>query len=110
MGGIEAANVKGGIGLGIAFVLGLLQHLGEGAMFLLHLGQDVVAGAVENAVDAADLIAGQGLTQRFDDRDTAGHRGLEIEGHAVRFRQPRQLGAMLGQQRLVGRHHMFAGF
>ena len=37
----------------------------------------------ENAVDAADLIARQGLAQRFDDRDAAGHRGLEVEGHAV---------------------------
>jgi hypothetical protein len=109
VGRVEAADVEGGIGFGIAFVLRLFQHLGKGAVLLLHLGQDVVAGAVENTIDAADLIAGERLAQRLDDRDTSRHGRLELEGHGARFRQARQLGAVLGQQGLVGRHDVLAG-
>ena len=61
VGGVEAADVEGGIGFGVALGLGLLQHVGERAVLLLHLRQDVIAGAVEDAVDAADLVGGQRL-------------------------------------------------
>ncbi len=53
VGRVEAADVEGRIGLRVARVLRLLQHLGERAALLLHRRQDVVAGAVEDAVDAA---------------------------------------------------------
>ena len=56
---------------------------------LAHRGQDVVAGAVEDAVDAADPVAGQALAQRLDDRDAAGHRGLEAERRAAAPRRAR---------------------
>ena len=56
VGGVEAADVEGRVGLGVALGLRLREHVGERAMLLLHLRQDVVAGAVEDAVDAADLV------------------------------------------------------
>ena len=37
VGGVEAADVEGGIGLGVALGLRLRQHVGEGALLLLHL-------------------------------------------------------------------------
>ena len=107
--GVEAADVEGGVGLGVALGLRLGQHVGEGAMLLLHLRQDVVAGAVQDAVHAPDLVAGQRLAQRLDDRDAAGHRRLEIEGDAVLLGELGKLGAMLGEQRLVGGDDVLAG-
>ena len=109
VGRVEAADVEAGIGLGIAHLLGLLEHLGERAMILLHLRQDEVAGAVEDAVDAADLVGGQRLAQRLDDGDAAGDRRLEVERDAVLLGELCQLEAVRGQQRLVGGDHVLAG-
>ena len=59
------SDVGGGIGLRVAELLRLLQHGVEiarlaGSHRLVHRGHDVVAGAVQDAVDAADPIAGEG--------------------------------------------------
>ena len=61
VGGVEAADVEGGIGFGVALGLGFLEDVAERAMLFQHLREDVIAGAVEDAVDAADLIGGQAL-------------------------------------------------
>ena len=102
MGGVEAVDVEGRVGLGIAEPLGLLETLGERQPLLLHAGEDVVAGAVEDAVDARDGVAGEPLAQGLDDRDRAAHRGLEIERDAVLLGERGELDAVLGEQRLVG--------
>ena len=69
---------KVGIGLGIALRLRLLQHVGEGPALALHQRQDVVAGAVEDAVDAADVVALQALAHDLDDGNAAGHRASKL--------------------------------
>ena len=51
--GIDAVDVERRIGLGVAQLLRIGEHLGELAAALAHLRQDVVAGAVEDAGDAA---------------------------------------------------------
>jgi len=78
-------------------------------LLLLHLGQDVIAGAIEDAVDARDAVAGEPLAQSLHDRDGGGCRGFEIERDAVLFGQHRELHALLGEQRLVGGDHRLAG-
>ena len=83
MRGVEAANVEGRIGLGIALGLRFLQHIVEGPALLLHLGQDVVAGAVEDAVDARRCRCRPGSRAHLDHRDAAGDRGLEVQRHAM---------------------------
>ena len=83
MRGVETADVEGRIGLGIAEALRLLQTFLEGELLLLHARQDVIAGAVENAIDALDRIAGEPLAQRLDDRNAAGDRRLEGERDMV---------------------------
>ena len=100
---------KRGVGLGVAELLRLGQHLGELAAALAHHREDVVAGAVEDAGDAGDAVAGQALAQRLDDRDAAGHRRLEGQRHAGALGRRGQLGAVHRQQRLVGGHHRLAG-
>ncbi len=89
-------DIEARIGLGVAQRLRLRQHVVEIAPGLAHFAQDVVAGAVQNAVDAADLVAGEALAQRFDDRDAAGHGGLEADRDAGRLGRPGECGAMFG--------------
>ena len=100
--GVVALDVEGRIGLGVAEPLRVLQAVGERQPLLLHARQDVVAGAVEDAVDARDRIAGQRLAQRLDDRDAAGDRRLEVERDALLLGELGERDAVLGEQRLVG--------
>src|SRR5690606_5251165 len=79
MGAVIAFDIEGRIRLGITETLRLGEALLKGQPFALHAREDIIAGAVEDAVDAADRIAGERFTQRLDDRDTAGGRGFEIE-------------------------------
>src|SRR5262249_42804747 len=57
VGGIEAADVEGRIGLGIAELLRLLQASRERQSLLVHPGQDIVAGAAQNAVESLHSAA-----------------------------------------------------
>ena len=73
------------------------------------VGEDVIAGAVEDAVDARHLVGGERLAQRLDDGDAAGDRRLEVERDALLLGELRQLDAVLGEQRLVGGDDVLAG-
>ena len=102
-------DVERRIGLRIAEPLRVLQAVGKRQALLLHAGEDVIAGAVEDAVDARELVADEALAQRLDDRNAARDRGLEIQRHVIALGERRELHAMLRKQRLVGGHHMLAG-
>src|SRR6516225_10597318 len=78
-------------------------------MLLLHLRQDVVAGAIEDAVDATKLIASERLAQRLNDGDAARHRGLELKSNTLLLGEPCQVSAVLGKERLVGGDDTLAG-
>ena len=56
MRGVGAVDVKRRVGFGITQRLRFFQHVGEIAPFLCHFGEDVVAGAVDNARDALDFV------------------------------------------------------
>ena len=56
-----------------------------------------------------DLVGGQALRQGGDDRDAAGDAGLEGDGPAVAAGGVEDLGAVHGQQRLVGGDDVLAG-
>src|SRR3546814_17808033 len=66
--GVDAVNVERGIGLGISEFLRILQHVGEGVSLLFHGGENIIAGAIQYAVDAADRIGGRAFAQALDDR------------------------------------------
>ncbi len=97
MGRVIAFDVESRIGFGIAEPLGFLQAGLEGQAFLLHLGQDVVAGAVHDAVDAGNRVAGQRFAQRLDDRNTAGNSGLIVQQRAILFGNAGKLDAVAWQ-------------
>src|SRR5580700_6316915 len=60
--GVLAFDVEGRIGFRIAEPLRVAQAIVEGGPVLLHGREDVIAGAVEDAVDAGEGIAAETLT------------------------------------------------
>ena len=100
--GVDAFDVEGRVGLGIAQLLRLLERGIERQPLVAHLRQDEVGGAVDDAGDPFDAVGGQAFAQRLDDRDAAGDRRLERDHHALLLRRGEDLGAVRGQQRLVG--------
>ncbi len=106
--GIDAVHVEAGIGLGVARRLRLGQHDVELAAGFAHGGEDVVAGAVEDAVEPRHAVADQALAQCLDDRDAAGDRCLEGQDGALLLGDGGEVGTVHGQQRLVGGDDMLA--
>ena len=102
VGGVDALDVKGGIGLGVTERLRLGEHLGELPPLVAHLGENEVSGAVDDARQPLDAVAGQALAQRLDDGDSPCDGRLEADRDAVLLRQGENFVAELGDQRLVG--------
>ena len=107
--GVDAGHVRRGVRLGVALFLGGLQGGPEGLAPLRHLGEDVVGGAVEDAVDLLDLVGPQAVHQGVQQGDAAAHAGLKEVLHIVRLRQLQKLPAPLRHQLLVGGDHVLAG-
>ena len=105
MPGIPAVDVECRIGLGIAKLDRLRQCLGIIKARLLHPGQDVVARAIENAVDRFDAVADKGIAERLDDRNPSGDRRFKEDRHLMLAGQGKNLLPPLGQQRLVSGDH-----
>ena len=104
-GGVEALDVGGGVGLGVAQGLRLLDGLGEAGAGGVHLVEHEVGGAVDDAEHAAHVVAGERLADRAQDRDGAGHGRLVVEVDVVGVGGGVERRAVLGEQRLVGGDH-----
>ena len=102
MSGVDAFDIEARIGLGIAFLLRLAQHLAKVGTGPLHLGKDVIAGAVEDAVDAGQRIGRRAFAQPLEDGDAARHRRFEGEGCVVDGSGLGQLEPVMRDHRLVG--------
>ena len=98
---IVAVNVQVRRRLGVAQLLGLGEHGAEVRAFELHARQDVIAGAVDDAVKRVDAVADKPFAQRFDDGNAAANARLVIKIRAVFFRGGKKLLAVRGQQCLV---------
>ena len=61
LGGVGAVDVHRRVGFGVAELLGLADDLGEGPGGVGHRAEDVVAGSVENRLDANDFVRRQPL-------------------------------------------------
>jgi hypothetical protein len=106
--GIDAVDVEAGIGLGIAQRLRLVQHFAEVAAGGFHRRQDVIAGAVEHAVDVMDHVGGSPFAQPLDDRNAARDRRFILQGGAGCFGGGGEFDAMVREHRLVGGHQRLA--
>ena len=106
--GIDAVDIKAGISLGKTQRLRIGQHVGKAQPFGFHARQDIIAGAVHQAINAGDAVGGRAFGQALDHRDAAGHRGLILQGQAGFLGRFGQFQAVMGQHRLVGRHQRLA--
>ena len=109
VGGVDAVDVERGFGLGVALLLGLGEDLLERPAVALHRGEDVVAGAVEDADHLVDAVGGEAFADRLDDRDAPADAGLEAQVDAVFFRGGVEFRPVFGEQGLVGGDDRFAG-
>ena len=110
VGRIDALDVEGRIGFCIAQPLRLLENGIKRQTLAPHFGKNEVRRAVDDPGNPFDVIRGQSLTQRLDDRDAPSHRRLERHHDAIFLRGSKNLVTVLGQQGLVGRDHMLAVF
>src|SRR3546814_7476723 len=78
------------------------SDLGEGVSLLFHGGEDIIAGAIQYAVDAADRIGGRAFAQALDDRDASCNSCFIFQGDGRFLRLPGQVNAMMRDHRLVG--------
>jgi len=108
--GVAAVNVHRRIGLGVAASLGFGHSGGIVGALLIHLVEDEIARAIEDRVELQDLVRGEAFADGRDNRDPAGHRGLERNRAAQCTRSIEQLRPVLGQQGLVGGDHVLAAF
>ena len=101
--GIAAIHIVAGVlRLGVAELLGNFQGLVKAHVLALHLRQHEVRRAVDDAADAADMVGGQALVHRGDDRRAAADAGFKQEGRAVLFGKGQQLCAVGCDHLLVG--------
>src|SRR5690606_2997261 len=108
VGGVDAFHVEGRVGLGVAQCLGFLEHVLKGTTFLAHLGEDEIAGAVDDASQPVDAVGGQAFADRLDHRDATGHGGFVGDNHAFLAGAGEDLVAVHGDQCLVGGDHVLA--
>ena len=105
---IVAVDVERRLGLGVALRLRVLEHRRKVRPFELHAGEDVIAGAVDDAVEVGDAVADEAFAQGLDDGNAAADAGLVVKVRAVLPRRGEQLLAVRGEQGLVGGDHRFA--
>ena len=108
MRGVMAVDVERRFGFGVAELLRVGEDFVEIRALEFHAGQDVIAGAVDDAVETGDAIADQPFAQHFDDRDAAGDAGFVVEVCAVLLGDFKQLFAVRGEQCFVGGDDRFA--
>ena len=87
--------------LGVPELLRLSERVVERGATLVHLREDEVGGSVHDSQDSLHPVAGQRLAQRSQQRDRAGNARLEVEIEASCITGLVQLGAVLGEERLV---------
>ena len=107
--GVVPVDVVGRVRLGVSEALRLRQRVRERQARALHAGQDVVAGAVQDALDPPQAVARHALPEPPEDGNPPRHRGLEQQVAAPPVRLAQQRGAGVGDDLLVGGHDGLAG-
>jgi hypothetical protein len=95
---VVTTDVEAGIGFGKAESLRLGEHFWKCAAGRLHLGQDEIAGAVQDSAHRAHAMRDETLAQCLDDRNAAGGGGFEFERYAFAFGEFGEIGAMAREQ------------
>ncbi len=106
VGHVDPVDIEAGVGLGIAEILGALDHHIEELAGALHLRQHVVGGAVHDSVEALDAVRREPLAHGAEDRDATADAGLECHVHTAARGSIEDLLAVESEQGLVGGHHV----
>ena len=78
--GIDSVDIEAVIGFGVAEVFGLLEGSGKIGTRFGHAREDVVGRPVDDAMETEELVGDESFPEDFDDRDTSGDAGFEIDG------------------------------
>ena len=105
---VVAVDIGRRIRLGVTERLRLFQRIGKREPRAVHAGEDVVAGAVQDAGHAQQPIAGEPFPDGANDRNAAGHRRLEQQLALMLPRERQQLDAVRRDELLVGRDDRLA--
>ena len=92
----------------IAFFLGFLQHIIKGKSFLIHLGEHIVGGTVQDTCNLFDHITAEGRIKRTNQGNTATDAGFKKEITVILPGNGDQFCPMLCNQLLVGSRHTSA--
>ena len=76
---VVAVNVQVRRRFGITLLLGVGQDGGEVRALMFHARQDVIAGAVDNAVNRGKLVGHETFAQGLDNGNAAADAGLIIQ-------------------------------
>ena len=106
---IVAVYVRGGISLGIAQLLCLLQNVGERNRGSVHSVHDEVGGAVHDAAQLGDGVQPLAPFQIGQPRNAPAYGGGAAQGYTVFRCQLDQLRVKGADDRFVGGNHMLAG-
>ena len=99
---VAAVHVERRIGFGVTEFLRFGENFVEIPAFGGHARQDVIAGAVDDAVDEREPVGDETFADRLDDRDAAANAGLVEDIGRMLLRRRKNLFAVMGQQRFVG--------
>ena len=100
--GIDPVDIKRRVSFGIAKRLRIGEHRAKIARFGFHRGQDVIAGAVENAVDLYDLVGRCTFAKPFDHGNSTCNRSFIFECSACTLCSLSQFKPMVSDHRLIG--------
>ena len=108
VGGVYALDVVSGVGFGVSEFLRGGQRDAEVLPFLRHLGEDVVRRAVDDAVDADDVVRHEVAQQGRDDGRATRDARLEQHLDALLARFCQDFRAVLCHDLFVRGYHMLA--
>lgn len=109
VGGVPAIDVEGLVSFGVAEVFGFLEGFRVAEAGLGHALEDVVGSAVDDAGDGFDFVADKGFLDGFDNGNSSGDSGFEVDGGVVLAGEGEEFGATFGEEGFVASDDRFAG-
>ena len=109
MGRVRAIDVHRWVGFGKPLVLCFFEHGVKVRAGFCHAGEDVVGGAVEDAVERLNIVGDQALAEGLDDGDAAAYAGFKPESNLVLHGGFKEAVPALGEQGFVRGDDVFAG-
>ena len=110
VGGVDTFDIESRVSFSKAELLGVLQDDVEIETFFGHAAQDVVASTVNDAAQAFDRGAQQAFLEAADDRNATADSSFEQHMEALLGSERENFVTILGEESLVGRHHVLTAF